>query len=747
MEEDPQMNEMNELLQDRWNPELSVATTELPFGAQNLTVEIGRMARRADGAAVVRHGDTVVLATAVMSKQPREDVDYFPLLIDYEEKMYAVGKIPGSRWIRREGRPSERATVTARMIDRPLRPLFPEGMRNEVQVVVTVLSADEDNSPDIPGLIAASVALRLAGIPITDTVAAVRVGRSDGQFILNPTYAQVDDGGVDIVVVGTHSGINMIEVGAAEISEDEVFEACRLAHEHIKRLAGLIDEFAARYGKPSRGYVPVLPSEEMKSQVLESSGAAIDAALHIPGREERESALEAIWNELRETLLSESPDQQQQINLAIDSVMKQKVRRMLVEEGRRVDGRPVSQIRPLHCEVGFLPRAHGSGLFVRGGTQVLSVATLGTVSDEKLLEGIGEEESKRFMHQYNFPPFSTGEVAPMRGPRRREIGHGALAEKALGPLIPGEDDFPYTIRLVSEALESNGSTSMASVCGGILALMDAGVPISAPVAGVAIGLVRENGQHLLLTDIAGIEDAYGDMDFKVAGTEKGITAVQLDLKIEGIPLEVISETLQRAKEARLEVLAAMRQTIEKPRENLSPYAPRILFFQLDPSKIGAVIGPGGKVIKAIQEETGATIDIEDDGKVFVASMDEEMGRLALKRIQDIVADVEVDAVYTGKVTRTIEIGAFVEILPGKEGMVHIRDISWEHTNKVEDVLNVGDEVMVKVVGIDERGRINLSRKALLLHAPGRDAPRGPREEQRGSPREGYYLRDRRRPPR
>jgi polyribonucleotide nucleotidyltransferase len=737
--------EMEESLEDRRNPEVPVATAELEIGGRKLQVEVGRMARSADGSAVLRYGDTIVLATAVMSKQAREDVDYFPLLVDFEEKMYAVGKIPGSRWIRREGRPSEKATVTARMIDRPLRPLFREGMRNEVQIVITVLSADDENSPDIIGLNAASFVLRLAGIPVIDTVAAVRLGKSDGQFIPNPTYAQIDEGGVDIVVVGTRSAINMLEVSATEISEEDLSEACAVAHEYIKQLVDFIDDFAASNGKPTRECVCILPNEELKSLAQEKGCSPIDEALHIVEREEREAALEAISNELRESLLAEFPDNKQEINLAIDSVIKQRLRRMLVEEGRRSDGRSLTQIRPLHCEVGLLPRAHGSGLFARGGTQILSVATLGTVSEEKLLEGIGEEDSKRFMHQYNFPPFSTGEIAPLRGPKRREIGHGALAERALGPIMPQEETFPYTIRIVSEALESNGSTSMASVCGSTLALMDAGVPISAPAAGIAIGLVRENNKHLLLTDIAGIEDAYGDMDFKVAGTESGITAVQFDLKIEGIPVEIIAEILQRAREARLQILAAIRQTIEKPRENLSPYAPRILFFQLDPSKIGAVIGPGGKIIKSIIEQTGASIDVEDDGKVFIASVDEEMARLALKRIQDIVAEVEVGAVYTGKVTRTIEIGAFVEILPGKEGMIHIRDISWEHINKVEDVLNVGDEVMVKVTGVDDRGRINLSRKVLLAHSAGQEADGSDRESQRKPHHEAYYLRDKRRP--
>ena len=741
--------EINELSEERGPAESSVGTTELEIGGRILQIETGRLARRADGAALVRYGDTIVLATAVMSKKAREGVDYFPLLIDYEEKMYAVGKIPGSRWIRREGRPSERATVTARIIDRPLRPLFPDGMRNEVQVVVTVLSADAENTPDIPGLIAASAALRLAGVPVTDTLGAVRIGRSDGQFILNPTYAQVDEGGVDIIVAGTRSGVNMIEVSANEISEEEVVEACKVAHEHITQLVSLIDNFASAYGKPTREYITVLPSQDMKRLVEEKSGAAIDEALHIDGREQREDALEVIWNELREGLLVEFSEQPQEIDLAIDVLVKKTLRRMIVKEGRRSDGRPLTQLRRLDCQVGLLPRAHGSGLFARGGTQVLTVATLGTVGEKKLLEGIGEEESKRFMHQYNFPPFSTGEIAFMRGPRRREIGHGALAERALAPMIPGEEEFPYTIRLVSEALESNGSTSMASVCGGTLALMDAGVPITAPVAGIAMGLVREDGQHLVLTDIAGVEDAYGDMDFKVAGTEKGITAVQLDLKIEGIPIEVIAETLQRARETRLLILDAIKQAIDKPRENLSPYAPRILFFQLDPSKIGSVIGPGGKMIKSITAETGATIDIDDDGKVFVGSVDEEMARLALKRIQDIVAEVEVGAVYTGKVMRVIEIGAFVEVIPGREGMIHIRDISWDHVNRVEDVLNVGDEVMVKVTEVDERGRINLSRKALLPHSGRSEGPRGPRESnregERRPPREDFYLRDKRRP--
>jgi polyribonucleotide nucleotidyltransferase len=742
LEEDVEKTENLETLETLWQRPLPNVSAELEIGGRSLQIQIGRVARRADASAMVRYGDTIVLATAVMSKQPRQDLDYFPLIVDFEEKRYAVGKIPGSRWIRREGRPSERATVTARMIDRPLRPLFPDGMRNEVQIVVTVLSADEDNPPDIPGLIGAAATLRLAGIPVSETVGAVRIGKSNGQFIPNPTYAQIDEGGVDIVVSGTRSGINMLEVAAEQISEEDVTEACKVAHEYIKQLVDLIDDLAARHGKPTRGYSAILPSDDLNQRILQKAGASVDDALHIPQREERETTLEAIWNDLRQSLLAELPDQSQHISMAIDSFIKERCRHMILTEGRRSDGRSLSEIRPLECEVSLLPRAHGSGLFTRGGTQVLSVTTLGTVSDQKLLEGIGEDESKRFMHQYNFPPFSTGEISPLRGPRRREIGHGALAERSISPVIPGGDDFPYTIRLVSEALESNGSTSMASVCGGILALMDAGVPISVPVAGVAIGLVRENDQHVLLTDIAGIEDAYGDMDFKVAGTEAGITAIQMDLKIEGIPQDVIAQALLRAREARLEILAVMRKTIDKPRENLSPYAPRILFFQLDPSKIGSVIGPGGKIIKSIIEETGAAIDVEDDGRVFIASVDEEMGRLALKRIQDIVAEVEVGAVYTGKVTKTIEIGAFVEIMPGKEGMVHIRDISWEHTNKVEDVLNVGDEVTVKVTGIDERGRINLSRKALLPHTGGREDSRSGGERDRKTPREDFYLRDR-----
>ncbi|NLS44928.1 MAG: polyribonucleotide nucleotidyltransferase [Firmicutes bacterium] len=710
---------------------------DMILGGRRLSLEVGKVAGQANGSVLVRYGDTVVLVTACMSKEPREGIDFFPLIVDYEERLYAVGKIPGG-WIKREGRPSEVATISARMIDRPLRPLFPEGFRHDVQIVCTVLSVEQDNSPDMAALIGASAALSISDIPFGGPISGVRVGRINGEFVVSPTLAQAEESDLDLIIAGSKDAIIMVEAGANEVSEETVLEAISFGHKFIIGIIHLIEELMSKCGKPKCKVPLYSPLDIVESRVRELATKDVSSALKVADKLTREERLEEIQNRMVEEIIGDSDDFaedtasiERDISAVLKMIAKEQLRRMVAEEAVRIDGRKCDEIRPISCEVGLLPRVHGTGLFTRGQTQVLTNATLGAIGDEQLLDGLGDEESKRFMHHYNFPPFSVGEVRPIRGPGRREIGHGALVERALSTVIPDEVEFPYTIRLVSEVLESNGSSSQASVCGSTLALMDAGVPIKRPVAGIAMGLVKENDKVAILSDILGIEDALGDMDFKVAGTEKGITALQMDIKAHGITDVIMREALKQAKEGRMFILGKMLEVIPEPRKELSPYAPRIITLSIDPDKIRDVIGPGGKIIRQIIDETGVKIDIEDDGRVFIASLDEEAGEKAKKIIEDLTAEVEVGRTYSGTVTRTTNFGAFVEILPGKEGLVHISQLAHSHVGKVEDVVGVGDPVVVKVTEIDGLGRINLSRKDAL-----------PREDSSQENRRGGQRRNR-----
>jgi polyribonucleotide nucleotidyltransferase len=652
-----------------------------------------------------------------MSKEPRTGIDFFPLLVDYEERQYAVGRIPGG-WGRREGRPSEEAILSARMIDRPLRPLFPEGFRNDVQIVVTVMSVDKSNSPTIAGLIGASAALTVSNIPFAGPVGAVKVGYIDGMFVLNPTLAEQAESDLEITIAGTKDAVTMVEAAANEVSEQVVLDAIAFGHEAIKELCALQEEIREQIGK-EKAEVPVFqPEADLDRWVREHVYEDLVQALRASEKLERERLLDEVQSGAHEAYQEQFGEEQYEeqskfIDAVFDAVLKEEVRRAITQDKLRPDGRKPHEIRPISCQVGLLPRAHGSGLFTRGQTQVLTSVTLGLKSDEQLLDSLTDEESKRYIHHYNFPSYSVGEVRPIRGPGRREIGHGALAERALLPVIPKEEEFPYTLRLVSEVLESNGSSSMASVCGSTLALMDAGVPIKRPVAGIAMGLVMVDGKYTILTDIQGLEDALGDMDFKVAGTAKGITALQMDIKISGVTQGIMAEALEQALKGRLFILDKMRECIAKPRPELSRYAPRIITMEIPVDKIRDVIGPGGKIIRDIIAKTGVEIDIEDDGRVYIASTDEEGGAKAQKLIERYVKDVEVGETYLGVVKRIMNFGAFVEILPGKEGLVHISQLENRRVRKVEDVLNVGDEVLVKVVEIDRQGRINLSRKEAL----------------------------------
>lgn len=687
-------------------------TFQMQLAGRALVVETGKMAKQANGAVLIRYGDTAVLVTATASAEPRQGIDFFPLTVDYEERLYSVGKIPGG-FIKREGRPSEAAILAGRLIDRPIRPLFAEGFRNDVHVVVTVLSVDQDNPPDIPAMIGASCALSISDIPFNGPIGGVRVGRVDGQFVINPTVEQQDRSDLNLVVAGTKDAVLMVEAGANEVPEKVILDAIAFGHDIIREIVAFQEKIVAEVGKPKREIPLYEVPPEIDAAVREYVTEKLKNAVTNPDKLAREEQIKQVKAEATEHFLLLYPDNAKDIAYVMQKVLKEIVRKMITIDKVRPDGRQLDEIRPISCEVGLLRRTHGSGLFTRGQTQVLTVTTLGAIGDEQILDGLGVEESKRYMHHYNFPAFSVGETRPARGPGRREIGHGALAERALLPVIPPETEFPYTIRLVSEVLESNGSTSMGSVCGSTLSLMDAGVPIKAPVSGVAMGLVKEGDHYTILTDIQGIEDALGDMDFKVAGTAKGVTAIQMDIKISGITKEILADALEQARRGRLFILDKMLEVIKEPRPELSPYAPRIITMEIDPDKIRDVIGPGGKTIKKIIDETGVTIDIEDDGKVFIAAVDVEAGKKAVRIIENLVRDVEVGGVYMGKVTRLMNFGAFVEILPGKEGLVHISQLARERVNKVEDVVKVGDEILVKVTEIDRQGRINLSRKELL----------------------------------
>ena len=688
---------------------------EMELGGRTLTIETGKMAKQASGAVLARYGDTAVLVTATASAEPREGIDFFPLTVDYEEKLYSVGKIPGG-FIKREGRPSESAILFSRLLDRPIRPLFAEGFRNDVQIVATVLSVEQDNAPEIAAMIGASAALSLSDIPFNGPIGGVRVGRVNGQFIINPTVEQMEQSDLNLAVAGTADAISMVEAGANELPEDVILEAILFGHEEIKRIVAFVNDMVAVAGKPKREIALFSVPEDMEQAVKEYISDKLNEAVRNADKHSRDAAVDAVKAEAMEHFAEIYPEEDKKLSYIMHKTLKNIVRHMITDEKIRPDGRGIEEVRPITCEVDLLARTHGSALFTRGQTQALTITTLGAIGDEQILDGLGTEESKRYMHHYNFPAFSVGETRPSRGPGRREIGHGALAERALVPMIPSEDVFPYTIRLVSEILESNGSSSMASVCGSTMSLMSAGVPIKRPVSGVAMGLVKEGDNYTILTDIQGMEDALGDMDFKVAGTTEGVTAIQMDIKIEGLTKEILTDALAQARRGRMHILGKMLEAIDQPREELSPYAPRIITLQIHPDKIRDVIGPGGKIIKKIIEETGVKIDIEDDGKTFIAAVDMEAGKKAVKMIEDLVREVEVGETYEGKVTRIMNFGAFVEVLPGKEGLVHISQLAKERVEKVEDVVAIGDVVKVKVIEIDRQGRVNLSRKVLLTDA-------------------------------
>ncbi|MDR7856221.1 polyribonucleotide nucleotidyltransferase [Tissierella sp.] len=689
---------------------------QFKLAGRDLHVSIGKVAEQAGGACLVQYGDTVVLANATASKQPRDGIDFFPLSVDYEEKLYSVGKIPGG-FIKREGRPSEKAILSSRLIDRPIRPLFPEGYRNDVQVITTVLSVDQDHSPEIVAMIGSSIALSVSDIPFNGPTGSVLVGLIDGKFIINPTSVEREKSDIHLVVSGTKDAIMMVEAGANEVSEETMLNGILAGHSEIAKICDFIESIKQEVGKKKKEYTISKPSEEIQEKLIAYGREKMVSAISTFDKQERLENIDNVSKELKEVFLIDYPEFEKDIAEIIENMLRDEVRRLILEEGMRPDSRKLDEIRPISSEVGLLPRTHGSGLFTRGQTQVLTIATLGAISDAQIIDGLGEEESKRYMHHYNFPPYSVGDTRPVRGPGRREIGHGALAERALEPVIPSEEDFPYTIRLVSEVLSSNGSSSQASVCGSTLALLDAGVPIKAPVAGIAMGLIKENNRVSILSDIQGMEDHLGDMDFKVAGTKDGITAIQMDIKISGIDKPILEEALEKARIGRLHILGKMNETISSPREDLSAYAPKIYTMQINPDKIRDIIGPGGKIINKIIDETGVKIDINDDGKIFIGSVSSEGGERAMELINNIVKEIEVGEIYLGKVTRITNFGAFVDVLNGKEGLVHISNIARERVNKVEDVLAIGDEILVKVMEIDNQGRVNLSRKVLLPEEP------------------------------
>jgi polyribonucleotide nucleotidyltransferase len=693
-----------------------IKKVEMDFDGKVLSLETGRVARQAGGAVIVRLGETMVLAIATANEIPKESVDFFPLTVDYEEKLYAAGKIPGG-FFKREGRPTEKAILTSRLVDRPIRPLFPENFRNEVQIVVTPLSVDQDNAPDVLGMIGASAALTISEIPFIGPAGAVRVGKIDDQLVINPTSEQMEKSELDIIVAGTKDAVMMVEAGADQVSEEVVLSAIELAHARIKEVIKLQEELAKLVGKPKMTPKLYEPNKDIEKHVKDNATQKIAAALDITDKEKQSDALSLIEKDcvdsIKDEKLAELVKQRPfDVKAVVKSIEKKIVREMIINKHIRADGRKLDEIRPISCEVGLLPRAHGSAIFTRGTTQVMTVATLGSIGEEQRIEGLDPDDShKRYMHHYNFPAYSVGEVRPLRGPGRREIGHGALAERALLPVLPTDENFPYTVRLVSEVLMSNGSTSMASTCGSTLALMDAGIPITSPVSGIAMGLVKEGDKVAILSDIQGLEDFLGDMDFKVAGTSKGITALQMDIKIKGISIEIMKKALEQAKVGRAFILSKMTESIAKPRQELSQFAPRVLTLKIPVDKIGLVIGPGGKNIKRIVEETGAQIDIEDDGRVFITGADAEGAEKALDIIHGMTAEAEVGKTYHGKVVRIMNFGAFVEIMPGKDGLVHISQLSDKRVAKVEDVVKIGDEIDVKVIEIDDQGRINLSKKA------------------------------------
>ena len=683
---------------------------EKNLGREKIIIETGRMAKQADGACTVQLGGTVVLVTAVCSKRLRPDIDFFPMTCEYQEKTYAAGKIPGG-FFKREGRPTEKEILTARLIDRPIRPLFGKGFMNELQLVAIVVSSDGENDSDILAMIGASAALTISDIPFDGPIAAVRVGRIDGKFILNPTFKELDSSDLDLVVAGNRSSVLMVESGSKELSEDMLLEAIKFGHKEMQVLIDLQEEMAKACGKEKREIALRDINADLLKSVKSASTAKLDEINRLSTKEQREEAMDLLLKELVAKLVTEDSEvSEKDVKYALEEVEKEDVRKFIVDKRKRVDGRKFDEIRKITCEVGVLPRTHGSSLFTRGQTQSLSVTTLGTSADEQMIDALEGETQKSFMLHYNFPPFSVGEVKPMRGPGRREIGHGALAERALKPVMPSKEKFPYTVRVVSDILESNGSSSMATVCASTLSLMDAGVPVSEPVSGIAMGLIKEGNEIIILTDIGGVEDHYGDMDFKVAGTKNGVTALQMDLKIQGISYEVLKEALESAKVARFFILDKMVQVIGQPKNDVSAFAPKIVVLKINQEKIGAVIGPGGKVIKKIIQDTGATVDIDDDGTVQVAGTDPKSIEMAVAIIKGITEEPEVGRVYKAKVKRIMNFGAFVEILPGKEGLVHVSELSNKFVKNVEEVVKLGDEFDVKLTEIDDQGRLNLSKK-------------------------------------
>lgn len=684
----------------------------MELAGRSLIVETGKMAKQASGAVLVRYGETVVLVTSTASKEAREGMDFFPLTVDYEEKMYAVGKMPGG-FLRREGRPGNSAILNARLIDRPIRPLFDKRCRNDIHVMATVLSVDYDNAPELCGMLGASASLGISDIPWDGPIAGVRVGRIDGQFVINPTQEQLKVSTLNITVAGSETAILMVEGGAQEAPEEDVLDAIMFGHETIKELVAFQKKIIEEVGKPKRTLIfPEIP-EEIKTAIYAYAERPLKEAIFNPDKLTREAHMEEVRKEAEAHFKEIYPENGSDIAECLNHLTKEIVRHMISVDKIRPDGRALDEIRPISCEVGLLPRVHGSALFTRGQTQALTITTLAPMSETQIIDDLTQETEKRYIHQYNFPSYSVGETKSSRGPGRREIGHGALAERALIPVIPTVEEFPYAIRVVSEILESNGSSSQASVCGSTMSLMNAGVPIKAPVAGIAMGLVNEGEHFTVLTDIQGMEDALGDMDFKVAGTAKGITAIQMDIKIHGLSREILLAALQQAQKGRMFILGKMAECIDKPAEHLSPYAPKIITLTIPVDRIRDVIGSGGKIINKIISETGVKMDVEEDGHVYIATPDEEAAQRAKKWVEELTHEVQVGETYLGKVTRLMKFGVFVEILPGKEGMVHISQLATRRVEKPEDVVHEGDEIMVKVTEIDDKGRINLSRKALL----------------------------------
>ena len=716
----------------------------MELGGRTLTLEFGKYAEQASGSCFVRYGDTCVLTTCTVAKTPRPGIDFFPLSVDFEEKLYSVGHIPGS-WNRREGRPAEKAILTSRLIDRPLRPLFPKGMRHDVSVVATVMSVDTNNIPDIPAMIGASASLATSEIPWAGPIGAVNVGYVDGEYVINPNDAQREVSLMNLTVAGTGEAVLMVEAGAKEVSEEVMLGGILFAHEEIKKIVAFLNGIVAEIGKEKKEFPLVLPGEDVKAAVREYALDKVKWMFETFDRSERNAREEQVKAEVAEHFAGQFEGREVEVGDALYALQKEVMRRHIIDEGVRPDGRKLTEVRPIWCEVGVLPRPHGSAVFTRGQTQVLTTVTLGAMGDVQILDGISPEESKRYMHHYNFPGYSTGEAKPIRSPGRREIGHGALAERALEPMIPSVEEFPYCLRLVSEVMSSNGSTSQASVCGSTLALMDAGVPIKRPVAGVAMGLIKDvenTGKVAVLTDIQGLEDFLGDMDFKVAGTAQGITAIQMDIKIKGIDEPILKQALAQAYDGRMHILGKMLEVLPAPRPQLSKYAPKIIHFYINPEKIGEVVGPRGKMINKIIEETGVKIDIEDDGSVFIATSDDAAAKRAKSIIEGIVRELKVGDVFTGKVARIMSFGAFVEYAPGKDGMIHISKLANGRVDKVEDVVKIGDELECKVAEIDSQGRINLIRNDIqyddesmpVRRPPRRDGDRGGRDRGGRPPR-------------